>query len=241
MVMPPKRRWFQLHLSTVIMMVLLAITLWWLNIHYTNLGTITKGEWDYTYDRGWPLYSLARNKNIMENTGFTGLENLAINAVILIGTVFFCERIARRRDPKQQCIPSDAGDEPETPEKPRRWRLQFSLRTLMLVVLAYGLCWTLTVKLGVPDVEQWLVAAFQKKFPDSQRLTYDPFTTVNDQPHKPLKMPWHYVLVEPRGPLIIKFRTGIMEGRLCGGGTSGYVLWLFGARFVVWEQGDWNS
>jgi hypothetical protein len=122
--------------------------------------------------------------------------------------------------------------------KPRR-RFQFSLRTLVIVVLAYGLLWAVTGTWGRASVEAQVIQAMNVS-PDSQRLPFDPVVE-ESPPGYEHSARWHCVEVTPLAPLLLKVKHGVMHGRLCGSGGTTYVIWLFGFSVPFLSHSGWLS
>jgi hypothetical protein len=89
---PPRRKHFQIHLSTAIVMMFVAGLLIWANVrrNYTN----TPGETYYSY--GWPdpVYYYAK-ATVMEASGFGfGAQPFFINAIIAFDALWLVWKIS---------------------------------------------------------------------------------------------------------------------------------------------------
>jgi hypothetical protein len=121
------------------------------------------------------------------------------------------------------------------PTRPRR-RFQFSLRTLMIVVLTYGLLWTLTATWGEAHAYQLARGVYDNdpKF-FGRRLDRDPWPQgYNKGPPAP-RGPWHYVETFSPAPFLVRARIVVDSG------SSGWIFeywafWFFGYEYRFHES-----
>ncbi|MBI3829539.1 MAG: hypothetical protein HY291_08485 [Planctomycetes bacterium] len=130
------------------------------------------------------------------------------------------------------------------PAKSRRF--QFSLRTLLIAVCLiglYGSLWCITARWGCSNVKGSILADFVRETPELNVLDYNPFQTElpNGKPSRP-QMPWCYAQEEISPcPFIVRIDSGVMIGKLCGGGSRTYYFWFFGYRRFLFASNGWMS
>ncbi|MDG2206718.1 MAG: hypothetical protein P8K78_02325 [Pirellulales bacterium] len=124
-------------------------------------------------------------------------------------------------------------------------RLRYSTQTLFLctAVIATVLgSWTLTQRIGVPDVVVQLEATLPLR-PESVRIDHDPMRSSYSSDPAP-KPPWHFVgNASATCPFIVGVDWGTMGGHLFGTGGRSYFLWFFGATLHLQflDNFYWNS
>ena len=126
---------------------------------------------------------------------------------------------------------------------PRRKRFQFSLRTLMIVVLVYGGLWLLTIKWGANQLARELAAEYSEEVEQSEskwmkdghiefRGTGNFFTPASGGIPTPTPFTINLSVVS-RFPFVLhdeeKF---VINDRDVGGPTHDY-LWFLGARLKL--------
>ena len=104
--MPPRRKRFQIHLSTAMVMMLVAGALIWANIT-ARLGLVEgkKGREWFVVSYGWPLGAVHRvafwyedNEEYPPRIWVPGVVvDIAVALAILFAVWFFCEWLIRRR------------------------------------------------------------------------------------------------------------------------------------------------
>ena len=104
---PKKRPWFQYHLSTAYIVMLLASVLLWLNVRWYERDDPT-GYWTYVDERGWPFTYLHSTMGLHGITVFGGFFSplfLALNIVVSLAIVsavaIACEWHIRRAAKKK--------------------------------------------------------------------------------------------------------------------------------------------
>ena len=101
-----KRRWFQIHLSTAVVLMITAGVLMWANLREQRGGTKCRPhEWGFYY--GWPISLFeSLGSDITCESDHTERQvqmvvNILVSFAILAAVGFTCEWWARRRKPKE--------------------------------------------------------------------------------------------------------------------------------------------
>ena len=119
----PKRRWFQFHLSTAVVMMIVASGCLWANSRYRNIEVLFQEEWNDAGDMmqtnaalGWPFVMgvpdirLERYGKIDESASlilkmrwsrFRIAQNVGISLSIVFSAALICESIIRRREARK--------------------------------------------------------------------------------------------------------------------------------------------
>ena len=93
-----RRGWLKVHLSTALVLMLMAGVLLGLNIFHIERGVFKEGSTTYSYASGWPVFSSAWNENLVDIGAMAGLWNVAVNAGILVFVAGVLEWFIRRKD-----------------------------------------------------------------------------------------------------------------------------------------------
>ena len=108
-------------------------------------------------------------------------------------------------------------------EKKKRFR--FSLRTLIIIVLLFGLNGALTSTIFLNCVEAWAIHQLDP-IPGSRRVDYRFCEQTGIRRIDPqVDMPWHYAVARVEYPFIITLDDGEMIGPCCGQGGRSYYFW----------------
>ena len=99
----PRRAWFQLHLSTAIVLMFVAGGLLWANIRVQEVSSIYPFPFLIEYARGWPMLYLNYSRvGAPPNDQYWTWLNLLINLLCSIGLLTvvaaISERVLRRRE-----------------------------------------------------------------------------------------------------------------------------------------------
>jgi len=123
----------------------------------------------------------------------------------------------------------------EAPTNTGLWRLQFSLRTLMIVVSCYAGLWALTMVYGPASARQLLIVE-----QDSVELDGNPIGCWPEE-RGPLPQRWHYFSATAIAPFVVVVDHGQLLGPACGDGGTSWVLWFFGWTVAIRWQCGWSS
>jgi hypothetical protein len=92
-----KRHWFQVHLSTCVILMIVSGILLSLTVSRLQHPYVELDDTSYRYDAGWPIYSMASTRSVVVGTGWTAGWNAAINLGILAACATASEWLLRRR------------------------------------------------------------------------------------------------------------------------------------------------
>jgi len=116
-------------------------------------------------------------------------------------------------------------------------RFQLSLRRLILGTVAFGGAWTMSVTIGVTDLEEHLTVKYRHDLDRPDLPKWDR----KDLSRRP-SMPYYYVEASRSYiPCVIRVEHGIMRGMLSGEGGTTYFLWFFWIKYPVWRSESWMS
>jgi len=98
-----KSSWFQVHLSTCGVLMLVAGVLVWANVYNITLGDIPATDGTYRYTYGWPIWTdYSEYSRLPSGTGIKPWAAILCNSTVFVGllsaTAFLCEALIRRRE-----------------------------------------------------------------------------------------------------------------------------------------------
>ena len=129
----------------------------------------------------------------------------------------------------------------QTPPTKARWRPRFSLRSLMISVICFGLLytglWALTGAMGSRGLEDYfhIDQGYVQVEPDG------PGSYIWPKERGPRPRQWYYIETMAIAPFVLRVDHGILRGHCDGYGARSYVFWFFGPRKTLKQELIWVS